>query len=97
MDKLPKVFANNINHEINNYQNMYRSSINDNKTYTIKDISKKINNIFNDSNHIYKSHVLITLKDDKIDTYVVGKTEVNLLTLDNKLIKISDILNIEKI
>lgn len=36
--------------------------------------------------------------DDGIhEEEIVGKTNINLLTIDNKLIKITDILDIEKI
>ena len=48
-------------------------------------------------NHVYKSKVRITMSDGVKEEEIVGKTNINLLTIDNKLIKITDILDIEKI
>lgn len=96
MDKLPNVYANPIDKKIDNYQDSYRSSANT-QTMNPKDINKKINEIFASLNHIYKSKVRITLKDGIHEEQIVGKTNINLLTIDNKLIKITDIIDIEKI
>lgn len=92
----PRVFANPINKRLDNNEDLFRSSksaINNNP----KDINKKINEIFASSNHIYKSRVRITLKDKTIDADLIGKTNLNLLTMDGGLIRITDILDIEKL
>ena len=96
MNKLPNVFASPINKKLNNYQDMYRSDRKV-KSYNPKDINKKINEIFGSLNHVYKSKVRITMSDGVKEEEIVGKTNINLLTIDNKLIKITDILDIEKI
>lgn len=96
MNKLPNVFASPINKKLNNYQDMYRSDRKI-KSYNPKDINKKINEIFGSLNHVYKSKVRITMSDGIKEEEIVGKTNINLLTIDNKLIKITDILDIEKI
>ena len=96
MNKLPNVFASPINKKLNNYQDMYRSDRKV-KSYNPKDINKKINEIFGSLNHVYKSKVRITMTDGIKEEEIVGKTNINLLTIDNKLIKITDILDIEKI
>lgn len=96
MNKLPNVFASPINKKLNNYQDLYRSD-STTKSYNPKDINKKINEIFGSLNHVYKSWVRITMNDGIIEEQIVGKTNINLLTIDNKLIKITDILDIEKI
>lgn len=96
MNKLPNVFASPINKKLNNYQDMYRSDKKV-KSYNSKDINKKINEIFGSLNHVYKSKVRITMTDGVKEEEIVGKTNTNLLTIDNKLIKITDILDIEKI
>ena len=96
MNKLPNVFASPINKKLNNYQDMYRSDKKV-KSYNPKDINKKINEIFGSLNHVYKSKVRITMSDGVKEEEIVGKTNINLLTIDNKLIKITDILDIEKI
>lgn len=96
MNKLPNVFASPINKKLNNYQDLYRSD-STTKSYNPKDINKKINEIFGSLNHVYKSRVRITMNDGIIEEQIVGKTNINLLTIDNRLIKITDILDIEKI
>lgn len=96
MNKLPNVFASPINKKLNNYQDMYRSDKKV-KSYNPKDINKKINEIFGSLNHVYKSKVRITMTDGIKEEQIVGKTNTNLLTIDNKLIKITDILDIERI
>lgn len=96
MSELPKVFANPINKELNNNEEFARG-LNSTSNVDLKQVNRKINEIFSSNNHIYKSTVKITLKDDEIVTDIVGKTNINLLTMDNKLIKISDIIDIEKI
>lgn len=96
MDKLPNVFQNPINKKIDNVQDLYRSDkamVNHNP----KDINTKINQIFGSLNHVYKSKVKITLKDETVEEEIVGKTSVNLLTIDGKLIRITDIIDIERV
>lgn len=94
MRELPNVYQSPINKDFKNYQDSYRSSaVHQNP----KDINKKINEIFASTNHVYKSRVRITLSDKVLEEVIVGKTSINLLTIDNKLIKITDIIDIEKI
>lgn len=95
MDK-PKVFANPINKKIDNVQDLFRSD-KDSRSINPVDVNKKINEIFASRNHVYKSKVRITLKDAVVEKEIVGKTNINLLTLDGNLIRITDILDIERI
>lgn len=95
MDK-PKVFANPINKKIDNVQDLFRSD-KESRSINPVDVNKKINEIFASRNHVYKSKVKITLKDKVIEKEIVGKTNINLLTLDGNLIRITDILDIERI
>ena len=93
----PRVYANPINKKIENVQDLFRSdNIVSNKKNPV-DINKKINEIFASRNHVYKSKVRISLKDKTFDAEIVGKTNLNLLTIDGKLISIPDIVDIEKI
>ncbi len=98
MKDLPRVFANKIGN-INNTQDVFygQDRLIKNPNNDGISIVKKINNIFAASNHVYKSLVKITLKDKTIEKVIVGKTSTNLITIDGELIKIVDIVNIEKI
>ena len=95
MDK-PRVFANPINKKIDNVQDLFRSD-KDSRSINPVDVNKKINEIFASRNHVYKSIVKITLKDAVVEKEIVGKTNINLLTLDGNLIRITDIVDIERI
>ena len=92
----PRVYANPINKKIDNVQDLFRSD-KESRSINPVDVNKKINEIFASRNHVYKSKVKITLKDKVIEKEIVGKTNINLLTLDGDLIRITDILDIEKI
>ena len=92
----PRVYANPINKKIDNVQDLFRSD-KDSRSINPFDVNKKINEIFASRNHVYKSKVRITLKDAVVEKEIVGKTNINLLTLDGNLIRITDILDIERI
>lgn len=97
MDKLPNVYANPINKKINNVQETYYGKGERNVDINPGNIANKINAIFSAKDHIYKSKVRITFKDDIREEVIVGKTNLNLLTMDGKLIRITEIVDIEKI
>ncbi len=94
----PKVFASPINKKINNSQELFYEKNNRNiEEMDSKDVNKKINDIFNNYHHVYKSRVSIITKDQNIICDLVGKTDNSILTLDGKTIRISDIKDIKKI
>ena len=93
--ELPKVFHNNENKRFNNNTDVFYSRSN-NKT-DIKTIYQKINDIFSSPNYIYKANVEISLKDRTITKRIIGRNKEFLITMDNDLIKISDILDIKTI
>ena len=100
MKDLPKVFKNNIDKKFNNNENVYYSNrstiteetVNDNKT-----ITQKINEIFSSPNYVYKANVEITLKDKKVTKRIIGRNKDYIITMDNTLIPINDIINIKSI
>ncbi len=97
MKDLPKVFEGKISNIKKNTQDIFYGndrSINSNDSINI---IRKINNIFASSDHVYKSKVKITFKDHTEEKVIVGKTSTSLLTITGEQIRITDILNIEKI
>ena len=96
MKDLPRVFANKIDDNINKSQNMFYGSTRNIERNDV-DIESKINNIFKDKHHVYKSMVKITTKDGIKTEEIVGKTNNSLVTLKGKLININNIVDIEKI
>ena len=101
-EKLPKVFANKITKTIKNNEKIYTSNPEENiKTQSTNqnnnstNIEKKIFKILNSREYMYKIPVKIETTTEKMKTTIIGKNKKNLITLDNKLIKIEDIKNIE--
>lgn len=103
--KLPKVFANKVDKNAGNNENVFYSD-HDNKVYDKiedkvnsvgapkKNINQKINDIFNSPNYIYKADVTIKLKNETITKRIVGRNSTHLITMENELIPISDIVDI---
>ena len=103
--KLPKVYANRIDKNINNNKKVVYSSsseivekrqeLKEEQTINLgKSVNQKINDIFNSPRYVYKADVDIALKDKKIKVKLVGKNNNKLITLDNELISIDDIIDI---
>ncbi len=97
MKDLPHVFANKIAENINNDQEFFYGNDREVVKKDSLSVIKKINNIFASTSHVYKSKVRITLNDKTVDKVIVGKTSTDLITMDGELIKIVDILDVEKI
>ena len=99
MRKLPKLFTNTFDKKIDNSQEYVtvRDEVIETNNLSKYEINKKIDTIFKSKNYIYKINVLIKLKNEEINTTLIGKTNDNLITIDNKLIKISEIYDIKKV
>lgn len=95
MNKLPKVYANNIDKKLNNNSYFYASDDGKNNVILNKpDVVKKINEIFSSPNYIYRANVLIKLNDGEIEKKIIGKNKDYLITIDNELISIDSIKDI---
>ncbi len=96
MKDLPKVFHNRLDKKFNNNESVYYSD-RDIKDDTIdnRTILQKINDIFASPNYVYKANVEITLKDKKINKRIIGRNANYLITMDNNLIPITDIIDIK--
>ena len=102
MKDLPKVFQNNVDKKFNNNSSVYYSS-KDNRSLNIEEVKdnrtilQKINEIFSSPNYVYKANVEISLKDKKVTKRIIGRNKDFLITMDNTLIPISDIVDIKSI
>jgi len=102
--ELPKVFANKIDKKLENNEtfcvskNQELKKEENDKIFKIeKNIHQKINEIFSSPNYVYKANVEITLKDKKVTKRIIGRNKDFLITMDNTLIPISDIIDIKSI
>ena len=62
-----------------------------------ENVNQKINKIFNANNYIYKADVEIKLKDGSVlNKRIVGKNNLHLITMENELIPVTDIVDIKR-
>ncbi len=97
--KLPKVFANKIDKKITNNNEVFyenkKEVKEDVKPKFELNVNQKINQIFSSSRYVYKADVVITLKDKKVTKKIIGRNKTSLITMDNELISVNDIIDIE--
>lgn len=108
--KLPGIYANKIDKKVDNNNKVYYSSketresnneLNKNNEIIYKEVDgknilQKINAIFTSSNYIYKADVELVLKDKVLKKRIIGKNKTHLITYENELIPISEIIDIKK-
>ena len=95
MSKLPKLYTNKFDKKIDNSLDYINITNNTNiKKVSNYDIKEKIDKIFKSKKYIYKIDVDIKLINDDIKCTIIGKTKNSLITIDNKLININDIIDI---
>lgn len=97
MKDLPKVFQNKIDKNIKNNKEVFYGSSKEQIIDNSKTITQKINEIFSSPNYVYKANVEITLKDKKITKRIIGRNKDNIITMDNLIIPIKDILDIKSL
>lgn len=95
MKKLPNIYKNENVIPINNNK---KSCYLENESVVEKqslDITEKLNIIFNGMGYSYNIAVVIKTKDKEYHTSLVARTKNNLVTLDNDVIPIKDIISLE--
>ena len=99
--KLPKVFANKIDKNLNNNETVYYNKNEERKIEekeslsSILTVNQKINQIFSSTRYVYKADVIITTKNGKINKRIIGRNRNELITMDNEVINVNDIIDIE--
>ena len=94
MKSKPKIYH-DTNKQFNNNKKVFLSYLEKNKSNEL-DIRKKINNIFNSKDFIYRTKVNIKIDNQIIEKKIIGIKNNNLLTIDNELIPIDTIEDIYK-
>ena len=111
--KLPKIFVNKIDKNIENNEKVYSSNKNTNKKNMINDdtptkkskmgkekimektIKQKVREILNNKTYVYKAPVIIEANDKIIETKIIGANTTSIITIDNQIIKFSEIKDIK--
>lgn len=86
---LPKLYKGNVLHEVNN--NIYYSSL-ENKENIGKQVT--IDELFANYSYIFKIDVVIKTKVKEYHTKIAGKIGDSIITLDNDVIPIKEIISI---
>lgn len=96
MKELPKVFHNKIDKKFDNNRSVFYSNntYEEDRSVDTRTVFQKINEIFSSPNYVYKANVEITLKDKKVTKRIIGRNKNYIITMDNDLIPISDIVDI---
>jgi len=92
MNKLPKLYKCQNNLENHNKKCCYIPNRNIIKE---SNIDEKIKYILSNSNYLSNISVIIKTKDKEYKTSIVSKVNNRILTLDNNIIPVSEILDIE--
>ena len=96
---LPKLYHCKINKPINSVQKVFTTINNDTYNdvkYPNVSIDRKIANIFNSNDYVYKADVVIVTDNDTLHKRIVAKNKNNLITIDNEYIPINIIRDIYK-
>ena len=91
-----RLFVNHIDKMIHNNEEVYYSKDSIDIEKDTKNVYQKINDIFTSRNYIYKADVIIETRQGKLSKRVIGKNKDHLITSENELIPISDIIDIYK-
>ena len=90
MKKLPDIYKNNINKVINNNKKV---------CYLTKEepisILNKINSLFKGYGYSYNIPVTIKTPNNIYHTSIIAKSTNNIITLDNDIIPLKDIIDLE--
>lgn len=96
--ELPKIYVNNIGKINNNDEVYYSYKDNNEKSFVNKidyySLQRKIENIFNSNDFIYKKRVHIKTKYSDKDYIIISKNIDYLLTIDGEKIYIDNIIDI---
>ena len=104
MKKLPKIFQNDLNKNINNNKKVY-NGLKDNKEIEIKEIKiddsnktltvkEKIKNLINSNNYIFNTKVILVFENERKECNIAGVVNNHIITMDNEIIKISELKDI---
>lgn len=96
--KKPSVFANKIDHKLNNNEEVftsYQEKKEEVRWMSEIDVRKKLKEIFNSPKYVYKAETIIKTKNGTLEKTIVGMNSNQLLTIDNGFININDILDID--
>ena len=93
MKKLPNIFQNEFNRNIKNNKEIayVKEEKND-----IDEINNIINLLFNGTTYAYNIPIIIKTNNATYNTSLISRTKTTIMTLDNNIIPINEIISIER-
>lgn len=100
---LPSLYKGKVKNNNKNQKQIVLGKIEDNITNVVvndekeeKNINRRIKDIFNSPNYVYKANVSIIMDDNKnLKKTIIGRTNNSLITIDDELIDVSKIIQID--
>ena len=97
MKKLPSIYKQEINKRINNNTTVYYcTSKNEKKEVENISIRDFLDNLFNEDGYVFNKPLIIKTKDNVYDTAIVKKDKEKIYTLTDDIIKLDNIMSIER-
>lgn len=99
MKKLPKIYQTEINKKINNNKEscyVQKQDANIKEKPSEQNIQNLLDEIFSGMGYSYNIPVVIKTKYKIYETSLIAKTKNNIITLENEVIPISEIISIQK-
>lgn len=104
--ELPKVFANKIDKVLTNNERVSYGLNEKEEPLLTKNpksiiekrkmnVNQKIDAIFNSPGYVYKANVSIKLNTGLVTKQIIGKNNTHIITINNELIPIKDIIDID--
>lgn len=100
MKKLPKIYQNEIDKSIKNNKTVYRFKNEDSNYESIQNkntVANTLDEIFNGIGYSYNIPVIIKTNAKTYETTLVAKTANNIVTIDNEIIPINEIISLKKL
>ena len=100
---LPSLYKGKVKNNNKNQKQIVLGKIEDNITNVVvndekeeKNINRRIKDIFNSPNYVYKANVSIIMDDNQnLKKTITGRTNNSLITIDDELIDVSKIIQID--
>lgn len=100
---LPSLYKGKVKNNNKNQKQIVLGKIEDNITNVVvndekeeKNINRRIKDIFNSPNYVYKANVSIIMDDNQnLKKTIIGRTNNSLITIDDELIDVSKIIQID--
>lgn len=96
MKKLPELYKNNNIKPIDNNKKVYYMKNEDMRKASNTSVEEELDNIFHGLGYSYNIPVELVTTKKKYHTSLVTKTKENVVTIDNIIIPISEIISITK-